>query len=543
MPSVPECALVRYRCSVPAVVLCPRERSPDRRHVAFAFVNSDSGEDYITVERLGQFAKEVTRVSVEVGTEGKLGGQALVLDVEGTWRELTGVVNKLAANLTNQVRSIAKVTKAVALGDLSKQIEVDASGEILDLKNTVNRMVVRLRLLAAEVTRVTMEVGSQGKLGGQANVPDVSGVWWELVRSIAIVTTAVAKGDLTQKIEIQVEGEMATLKTTVNNMVDQLGAFASEVTRVALEVGTQGILGGQAKVEGVQGTWADLTRNVNKMASNLTNQVRSISEVTKAVAQGNLVKFVEVDVQGQLHGRSIVHLGLGSQAAVPEVQGEWKKLTDNVNLMAMNLTNQVRSIANVCGSDNDETQAISRWESGKSTLIAEGSSTATWLHCPALKVSFTLANTGHVKGGEIPQLYLAHPSVAREVDTEGKLGGQAKVANVAGTWKALTDNVNIIGQQFNAASQDDCRCYPRGDLTQKIGGVSVPGEMLNLVNTINELLKFMGSHRLVLQPWTETYEVFNLRDSIQKNTAAREAAELANRSKSEFLANMSHEIR
>lgn len=229
------------------------------------------------VDKLGQFAKEVTRVSQEVGTEGKLGGQALVLDVEGTWRELTGVVNKLAANLTSQVRSIAKVTKAVALGDLSKQIEVDARGEILDLKNTVNGMVVRLRALAAEVTRVTLEVGSQGKLGGQAHVPDVEGVWLNLVRnvnrmcssltdqvrSIAHVTTAVARGDLTQKIEIQVEGEMSTLKGTVNSMVDQLSAFASEVTRVALEVGTQGILGGQARVEGVQGTWADLTRNVN----------------------------------------------------------------------------------------------------------------------------------------------------------------------------------------------------------------------------------------------------------------------------------------
>lgn len=324
-----------------------------------------------------------------------MGGQALVLDVEGTWRELTGVVNKLAANLTSQVRSIAKVTKAVALGDLSKQIDVDARGEILDLKNTVNGMVIRLRALAAEVTRVTLEVGSQGKLGGQAHVPDVEGVWFELVRnvsrrgvmglqmlillqvnrmcssltdqvrSIAKVTTAVAKGDLTQKIEIQVEGEMSTLKGTVNSMVDQLSAFASEVTRVALEVGTQGILGGQARVEGVQGTWADLTRNVNvrfshavpsdspdvtlqKMASNLTDQVRSISEVTKAVALGDLSKVVNVDVQGEMLDlkmtvnsmvaqlstlanevtRVSLEVGtegiLGGQAYVPDVQGMWK---------------------------------------------------------------------------------------------------------------------------------------------------------------------------------------------------------------------------
>ncbi len=332
----------------------------------------------------------------------KLGGQAVVPGVEGTWQELTDVVNILAGNLTSQVRSIAQVTKAVAVGDLSKQIEVDARGEILDLKNTVNGMVIRLRALAAEVTRVTLEVGSQGKLGGQADVPDVEGVWFELVknvtftvsqtytifhlnkqvnrmclsltdqvRSIASVTTAVAEGDLTRKVEIEVEGEMHQLKTTVNSMVDDLNAFAGEVTRVALEVGTQGILGGQAKVEGVKGTWADLTRNVNRMATNLTDQVRSISEVTKGVATGNLTKLVDVDVQGEMLDlkmtvnqmvrqlsvfagevtRVSLEVGtegkLGGQAIVPGVYGTWKALTDNVNLMAMNLTDQVRSIAEV----------------------------------------------------------------------------------------------------------------------------------------------------------------------------------------------------
>ncbi|RPD58040.1 hypothetical protein L227DRAFT_469196, partial [Lentinus tigrinus ALCF2SS1-6] len=243
------------------------------------------------VDKLGQFAKEVTRVSQEVGTEGYV-FLTYAISARRYARDDT------MAELPTHVRSIAKVTKAVALGDLSKQIEVDARGEILELKNTVNGMVVRLRALTAEVTRVTMEVGSKGQLGGQAHVPDVEGVWQELmrnvnrmcssltdqVRSIAKVTTAIARGDLTQKIdvEVEVEGEMLTLKRTVNSMVDQLSAFASEVTRVALEVGTQGILGGQARVEGVQGTWADLTRNVNKMATNLTDQVRSISEVTKA---------------------------------------------------------------------------------------------------------------------------------------------------------------------------------------------------------------------------------------------------------------------
>lgn len=229
------------------------------------------------VDRLAEFASEVTRVSDEVGTQGILGGQAVVVDLKGTWRELTTTVNNLASNLTTQVRAIAEVTKAVACGDLSKLIEVDARGEILDLKTTVNGMVIRLRNLAAEVTRVSLEVGTWGRLGGQANVPDVEGVWLELttnvnkmclnltsqVRSIAVVTTAVAKGDLSRQIEIEVEGEMATLKDTVNSMVQQLNTFASEVTRVALEVGTMGVLGGQAQVEGVQGTWADLTNNVN----------------------------------------------------------------------------------------------------------------------------------------------------------------------------------------------------------------------------------------------------------------------------------------
>ncbi|KAG6906866.1 hypothetical protein DXG01_011628 [Tephrocybe rancida] len=590
------------------------------------------------VDKLGQFAKEVTRVSQEVGTEGKLGGQALVLDVEGTWRELTGVVNKLAANLTSQVRSIAKVTKAVALGDLSKQIEVDAQGEILDLKNTVNGMVVRLRALAAEVTRVTLEVGSQGKLGGQAHVPDVEGVWFELVRnvnrmcssltdqvrSIANVTTAVARGDLTQKIEISVEGEMSTLKGTVNSMVDQLSAFASEVTRVALEVGTEGTLGGQAKVEGVQGTWADLTRNVNKMASNLTDQVRSISEVTKAVALGDLEKQVNVDVQGEMLElkltvnsmvsqlkllanevtRVSLEVGtegrLGGQASVPDVQGMWKVLTDNVNLMAMNLTTQVRSIAEV-------TKAVAGGDLTKKIEVD--------VRGEILELKETvngMTESLSVFADEVTR-------VAREVGTEGKLGGQAKVANVGGTWKDLTDNVNVMANNLTLQVRTIAvatTAVAQGDLTQKITGVSVSGEMLSLVNTINDMIdqlaifaaevkkvaREVGTEgKLGVQAevgnvqgiWQEitlsvntmagnlttqvrgfaqisaaamdgdftrfiTVEasgemdslktqinqmVFNLRDSIQKNTAAREAAELANRSKSEFLANMSHEIR
>ncbi|KAI0919650.1 hypothetical protein AcV5_001658 [Taiwanofungus camphoratus] len=590
------------------------------------------------VDKLGQFAKEVTRVSQEVGTEGKLGGQALVLDVEGTWRELTGVVNKLAANLTNQVRSIAKVTKAVALGDLSKQIEVDARGEILELKNTVNSMVVRLRTLAAEVTRVTLEVGSKGRLGGQVHVPDVEGVWLELtrnvnrmcasltdqVRSIAKVTTAVAKGDLTQKIEIEVEGEMLTLKRTVNSMVDQLSAFASEVTRVALEVGTQGILGGQAKVEAVQGTWADLTRNVNKMATNLTDQVRSISEVTKAVANGDLSRTVNVDVQGEMLdlkttvNQMVVRLStlasevtrvslevgtegiMGGQAYVPDVQGMWKVLSDNVNLMAMNLTNQVRSIAEV-------TKAVAGGDLTKRiTVDVRGE-------------MLDLKNTVNGMTESLSIFADEVTRVAKEVGTEGKLGGQARVTGVGGTWKDLTDNVNVMAANLTLQVRTIAvatTAVARGDLVRKVTGVSVSGEMLDLVNTINRMIDqlaiFAAEVKKVAREvgtegklggqaevgnvegiWQDitmsvntmasnlttqvrgfaqisaaamdgdfsrfiTVEasgemdslktqinqmVFNLRDSIQKNTAAREAAELANRSKSEFLANMSHEIR
>ncbi|KAI0048454.1 hypothetical protein FA95DRAFT_1490738 [Auriscalpium vulgare] len=590
------------------------------------------------VDRLAEFAKEVTRVSQEVGTEGKLGGQALVTDVEGTWKDLTDVVNKLAANLTSQVRSIARVTKAVAAGDLSKQIDVDARGEILDLKNTVNGMVVQLRALAAEVTRVTLEVGSQGILGGQAHVPDVEGVWLELtrnvnrmcssltdqVRSIAGVTTAVAKGDLTRKIEIQVEGEMATLKTTVNAMVDQLSAFASEVTRVALEVGTQGILGGQATVEGVQGTWADLTRNVNKMARNLTDQVRSISKVTKAVALGDLSQTVDVDVQGEMLDlkmtvnsmvaqlstlanevtRVSLEVGtegiLGGQATVPDVQGMWKVLADHVNLMAMNLTNQVRSIAEVTKAvaNGDLTKKIEVDVRGEMLDLKETVNGMT--------------ESLSVFADEVTR-------VAREVGTEGRLGGQANVANVGGTWKDLTDNVNTMATNLTVQVRTIAiatTAVAAGDLTQKVTGVSVHGEILDLVNTINDMIDQLGffasevkkvarevgtEGKLGVQAevgnvqgiWQEitmsvntmagnlttqvrgfaqisaaamdgdftrfiTVEasgemdslktqinqmVFNLRDSIQKNTAAREAAELANRSKSEFLANMSHEIR
>src|SRR5687767_2046105 len=337
------------------------------------------------IEQLGVFTSEVTRVAREVGTDGKLGGQAQVRDVSGVWKDLTDSVNSMANNLTAQVRNISEVTIAVASGDLSRKITVDVRGEILQLKEAINTMVDQLRSFASEVTRVAQEVGTEGRLGGQAVVPGVAGTWKDLtdsvnamarnltdqVRNIAEVTTAVARGDLSRKITVDVRGEILELKNTINTMVDQLNAFAGEVTRVAREVGTEGRLGGQAGVPGVAGTWKDLTDSVNSMANNLTMQVRNIADVATAIANGDLSKKITVDVSGEtLHvaqpintmvdqlnafagevtrvAREVGTEGkLGGQAVVRGVAGTWKDLTDSVNSMASNLTNQVRNIAEV----------------------------------------------------------------------------------------------------------------------------------------------------------------------------------------------------
>ncbi|MGW4814369.1 HAMP domain-containing protein, partial [Kitasatospora cineracea] len=336
-------------------------------------------------ERLARLNAEVTRVAREVGTEGMLGGQAEVPQARGAWRELADSVNAMAGNLTSQVRNIAQVTTAVARGDLTRKIDVDARGEILELKDTVNTMVEQLSSFAAEVTRVAREVGTEGILGGQADVRGVSGTWRDLtdsvnfmagnltaqVRSIAQVATAVARGDLTRKTDVVARGEILELKSTVNTMVEQLSSFAGEVTRVAREVGTEGILGGQADVRGVSGTWRDLTDNVNVMASNLTGQVRSIAQVATAVARGDLSQRVTIESEGEVAAlagalntmvdtlsafaaevtRVAREVGtdgtLGGQAQVPNVAGTWKDLTDSVNFMAHNLTSQVRNIAQV----------------------------------------------------------------------------------------------------------------------------------------------------------------------------------------------------
>jgi HAMP domain-containing protein/CheY-like chemotaxis protein/signal transduction histidine kinase len=461
------------------------------------------------VDQLNGFASEVSRVAREVGTEGKLGGQAQVPGVAGTWKDLTDNVNAMASNLTGQVRNIADVATAIANGDLSRKITVDVKGEILELKNTINRMVDQLNAFASEVTRVAKEVGTEGKLGGQAEVEGVAGVWKNLtenvnsmasnltgqVRNIAEVATAVARGDLSRKITVDVKGEILALKNTLNTMVDQLNAFASEVSRVAREVGTEGKLGGQGRVPGVAGTWKDLTDNVNSMASNLTNQVRNIAEVTTAVARGDLSRKITVDVKGeilelkntintmvdQLNGfasevsRVAREVGtdgkLGGQAQVPGVAGTWKDLTDNVNSMASNLTNQVRNIADV-------TIAVAKGDlSKKITVDVRGE---------ILQLKDTINTMVDQLNGFASEV----SRVAREVGTEGKLGGQAQVPGVAGTWKDLTDNVNamasnLTGQVRNIA--DVATAIARGDLSRKIT-VDVKGEILELKNTLNTMV-------------------------------------------------------
>ncbi len=460
------------------------------------------------VEQLRSFASEVTRVAREVGTEGKLGGQAHVPGVAGTWKDLTDNVNSMASNLTAQVRNIAEVTTAVARGDLSRKIAVDVQGEILELKNTINTMVDQLNGFAAEVTRVAREVGTEGKLGGQATVPGVAGTWKDLtdsvnamatnltvqVRNIAEVTTAVARGDLSRKIAVDVKGEILALKDTINTMVDQLNGFAAEVTRVAREVGTEGKLGGQAQVKGVSGVWKDLTDNVNSMASNLTAQVRNIAEVTTAVAQGDLSRKIAVDVQGEILelkntintmvdqlnsfaaevtrvAREVGTEGkLGGQATVPGVAGTWKDLTDNVNSMASNLTGQVRNIAEVA-------TAVARGDlSRKIAVDVQGE-------------ILELKNTINTMVDQLNGFAAEVTRVAREVGTEGKLGGQAIVPGVAGTWKDLTDNVNVMAANLTNQVRGIVKvvtAVANGDLQQKLT-VEAKGEVAALAVTINSM--------------------------------------------------------
>ena len=461
------------------------------------------------VDQLSSFADEVTRVAREVGTEGKLGGQADVRGVAGTWRDLTDSVNLMASNLTGQVRSISQVTTAIATGDLSQKITVSAKGEVAELAHTVNSLTDTLRVFAEQVTRVAREVGTEGKLGGQAEVPNVAGTWKDLteavnymasnltgqVRNIAHVATAVAQGDLSQKITVDARGEILELKSTVNIMVDQLRSFADEVTRVAREVGTEGKLGGQADVRGVAGTWRDLTDNVNFMASNLTTQVRNIAQVATAVAKGDLSQKITVVAQGEiLELKDVVNTmvdqlssfadevtrvarevgtegKLGGQAQVRGVAGTWRDLTDNVNFMASNLTTQVRNIAQV-------TTAVARGDlSQKITVDAYGE-------------ILELKNTVNTMVDQLRSFADEVTRVAREVGTEGKLGGQAQVRGVSGTWRHLTENVNQLALTLTTqlrAIAEVSTAVTRGDMTQQIA-VQAQGEVAELKDNINQMI-------------------------------------------------------
>jgi HAMP domain-containing protein/CheY-like chemotaxis protein/signal transduction histidine kinase len=479
------------------------------------------------VDQLRSFASEVTRVAREVGTEGKLGGQAAVPGVAGTWKDLTDSVNSMAGNLTGQVRNIAEVATAIARGDLSRKITADVKGEILELKNTVNIMVDQLNSFAAEVTRVAREVGTEGKLGGQAEVKDVSGVWKDLtdnvnfmasnltgqVRNIAEVATAIARGDLSRKITVDVRGEILQLKETINTMVDQLNSFAAEVTRVAREVGSEGKLGGQAVVPGVAGTWKDLTDNVNSMARNLTGQVRNIAEVTTAVARGDLSRKITVDVQGEIlqlkntintmvdqlnsFAAEVTRLArevgtegkLGGQAEVPEVAGTWKDLTDNVNVMASNLTNQVRGIVKVVTAvaNGDLRQRLTVESKGEVAALADTINSMT--------------DTLAIFADQVT-------SVAREVGVEGRLGGQAHVPGAAGTWKDLTANVNLLAANLTTqvrAIAEVATAVTQGDLTRSIQ-VEARGEVSELKDNINAMIGNLRAttDRNTEQDWLKT---------------------------------------
>ena len=465
-------------------------------------------------EQLALVTSEVTRVAREVGSEGRLGGQAEVPGLAGSWKDLTDSVNSMAGNLTGQVRDVARVATAVAKGDLGQKITVDVKGEMLELKNTLNTMVDELSAFADEVTRVAREVGTEGRLGGQARVPGVGGTWRDLtdsvnfmagnltaqVRSIAQVTTAVAEGDLSQKITVDARGEILELKNTINTMVDELSAFADEVTRVAREVGTEGRLGGQARVPGVAGTWRDLTDSVNFMAGNLTAQVRSIAQVATAVAEGDLTQKITVDARGEILelketintmvgqlslfadevtrvAREVGTEGnLGGQAAVRGVSGTWEDLTSNVNVMASNLTAQVRSIAQVATAvaRGDLSQKITVEARGEVAVLADAIN--------------GMVGTLGAFAGEVTR-------VAREVGTEGMLGGQAVVPHVAGTWKDLTDNVNSMANNLTSQVRNIAQvttAVANGDLSKKID-VDARGEILELKTTINTMVDQLSS--------------------------------------------------
>src|SRR5690349_8952862 len=479
------------------------------------------------VDQLSSFAAEVTRVAKEVGTDGKLGGQARVKGVSGIWKDLTDNVNVLAGNLTAQVRNIAKVTTAVANGDLSQKITVDARGEIYELKNTINTMVDTLRSFSSEVTRVAKEVGTEGKLGGQADVKGVAGTWKDLtdnvnglaanltvqLRDVSKVATAIANGDLSQKITVDARGEILQIKDVINRMVDQLNSFAAEVTRVAKEVGTEGKLGGQADGKGVSGTWKDLTDNVNVMAANMTEQVRGIVKVVTAVATGDLSQKFVLEAKGEVAALAEtindmtdtlrifadqvttvasevgIEGKLGGKARVPGVSGVWKDLTENVNIMASNLTNPARGTAELV------TAVAAGDLSQKFVLEAKGEVAAL------AETINNMTDTLRIFADQVT-------TVAREVGVEGKLGGQAKVPGAAGTWRDLTDNVNQLAGNLTSqvrAIGEVSTAVAKGVLTRSIA-VEAQGEVAALKDNINQMIGNLKdtTHKNQEQDWLKT---------------------------------------
>ena len=584
------------------------------------------------VDQLSLFTSEVTRVAREVGTEGRLGGQAEVPGVSGTWKDLTDSVNAMAGNLTTQVRDIAQVATAVARGDLSQKIDVAARGEILELKNTLNTMVDQLSSFAAEVTRVAREVGTEGMLGGQAQVPGVGGTWRDLtdsvnfmagnltaqVRSIAQVATAVAKGDLTRTIDVAARGEILELKNTLNTMVEQLSAFADEVTRVAREVGTEGNLGGQATVRGVSGTWKDLTDNVNVMASNLTGQVRSIAQVTTAVAQGDLTKKIDVDARGEILelkttintmvdqlssfaaevtrvAREVGSEGrLGGQAEVEGVSGTWKRLTENVNELAGNLTRQVRAIAEVTSAvaEGDLTRSITVDASGEVADLKDNINSMVkslrettranrdqdWLKSNLARISALMQGRRDLAvvadlimdeltplvGAQYGAFFLAEEAVdGIELGLIGSYGspggrqtrfrlGQSLVGQAARSRRTIA--VDGVPAHYVAIASGLGRTAPASLIVLPI---VVEGQVLGVIE-LASVHPFTPVHRAFLEQLMETVGVNvntivansrtdELLGESQRLTRELEARAqqlaLASKYKSEFLANMSHELR
>ena len=479
------------------------------------------------MERNDALTRELERVRTVIGRDGRMTERASLPGAGGNWSRNIHAVNDLIDDLVRPTAEVGRVITAVARGDLSQTITADAKGEMLELKNTINTMVDQLSSFADEVTRVAREVGTEGKLGGQARVKGVSGVWKDLtdnvnsmasnltgqVRNIAQVTTAVAQGDLSQKITVDAKGEILSLKSTINTMVDQLSSFADEVTRVAGEVGTEGKLGGQARVKGVSGVWKELTDNVNQLAANLTTQVRNIAQVTTAVAQGDLSQKITVDVSGEVLelkntintmvdqlssfadevtrvAREVGTEGkLGGQARVKGVSGVWKELTDNVNSMAANLTGQVRNIAQV-------TTAVAQGDlSQKITVSAEGE-------------ILSLKSTINTMVDQLSSFADEVTRVAREVGTEGELGGQARVKGVSGVWKELTDNVNQLAANLTTqvrAIADVSTAVTRGDLTRSIT-VQAQGEVAELKDNVNQMIANLRetTRKNAEQDWLKT---------------------------------------